>query len=726
MRAQWAISLLIVGLVGCGSAVLTVPIGGSMDASVGGGGGAAGSGGKSGAGGSKMPPPDAALDLPKPLPDSGTGLPDAIPPVDVGVDTPPSCPGNCANLPNIRPGVTVPCFNGNCAISSAYCLDGFAHCTINPLDGCETDLSRPQSCGSCYVSCSSPTQTCVGQAGTHYCAQNCVAPYPTLCGYSCVDTQTDQYNCGSCNTSCFLPNASSACVKGVCTVLGCSDPGFADCTADPGCETQLGTADNCAACGDKACAIANTLASCSSATSCSTAVCAPGFANCDTTGPSCETAFASGGACLPAYLGTAPLATQVLNAPALAIGSDGSYFIGGGFSGTVDFDPTAGQDIRTAEADGDAFITKFNANGSYAWTQTFGGRGSAGIVGLAAAANGAVVGVGNYSDTIDLDPGAGVDLVQTATSFQQDPLVVKLAANGSLVWGGTFASTTDSTSNVATTVAVDASDTVYVAGWYWGTTDFDPGPTTSVFTALNQSGWVVKLSSAGAFGWAQFVDDGGCSDTLNAITAATDGAVWAGGVLNTGPGCTLGPQPPAQDSSSAAFVVSYTAAGAARGLWTLGGHFGDSAAAIAAGPSGSVYVGGGSMGIVDFDPGPGVASRWMGAGTSGYILKLGSDASFAWVQTVDQVPITALASTADGGILGAGLATGAFVARLNTDGTAVWTFLAGTPQTSALAVAARGASFAVAGTSSGSGDFDPGATSDIVFGDIIYLSRYSF
>jgi len=32
----------------------------------------------------------------------------------------------------------------------------------------------------------------------------------------------------------------------------------------------------------------------------------------------------------------------------------------------------------------------------------------------------------------------------------------------------------------------------------------------------------------------------------------------------------------------------------------------------------------------------------------------------------------------------------------------------------------------VAGISYGSGDFDPGATMDLVLGDIIYLSRFTF
>ena len=70
---------------------------------------------------------------------------------------------------------------------------------------------------------------------------------------------------------------------------------------------------------------------------------------------------------------------------------------------------------------------------------------------------------------------------------------------------------------------------------------------------------------------------------------------------------------------------------------------------------------------------------------------------------------------------------GAYVARLGADGTGVWTFRSGGSATTARSVAARGASFAVAGLSNGSGDFDPGSSEDVVSGlKVLFLSRFSF
>jgi hypothetical protein len=87
------------------------------------------------------------------------------------------------------------------------------------------------SSGSCTVSC---------QAGL------------TSCGSSCVNTNTDPNNCGTCGHVCALANATSACSGAACVVTGCT-AGFANCNgvASDGCEVNLATnANNCGTCGN--------------------------------------------------------------------------------------------------------------------------------------------------------------------------------------------------------------------------------------------------------------------------------------------------------------------------------------------------------------------------------------------------------------------------------------------------------------------------------------------
>lgn len=552
---------------------------------------------------------------------------------------------------------------------------------------------------------------------------------PPICTVPNPNLQIDPMNCGVCGHSCDQINAVTSCVQGQCTFDRCYVNTSGHCAGNAGCETTLGTDTDCAACGDRSCAVANTLLTCHSAGACATAVCAAGFGNCDRASPDCEASFAAGASCLPSYLGTSAFATQTLDWAATAIGTDGSFFVAGAFKGTVDFDPTAGEDVRSTSlpSDTDGFITKLDADGRYAWTRTFVGQGAMSLRGLAAASGGAIVAVGSYSGSVDLDPGAST-APHTTTSLQE-ALVVKLAADGSLIWGRTFPGWGTSPGAEPAAVAADAADAVYVAGSYTDNVDFDPGPALAVRAGSTvPTAVLVRLTAAGDFSWAQTVPNGSCAARLSSVAVATDGAVWGAGWAIAGSNCAL-PSQSIPSGGSMALIVSYgSASGLPRGAWTLQGPFVDETMSVAAGPSGSVYVGGSASGTVDLDPGPGEAPRWLGGYRGGFIVSLGSDARFNWAAALPDAWIDAVTSTADGGVLGAGRSrtSAGFVTKLNGDGTSAWSFTSGQLLTEPTSVAARGGRFTIAGVNRGSNDFDPGAATDWVSSDGLYLSRFAF
>jgi hypothetical protein len=420
-------------------------------------------------------------------------------------------------------------------------------------------------------------------------------------------------------------------------------------------------------------------------------------------------------------------------------GSDGSVFLAGRFVGPVDFDPTAAQDIHApVGVVNTSFITKFNADGSYAWTRSFSAP-DVSLDGLAAAAGGAVVAVGQFLFSVDLDPGPGVDLHYASDNpaAGRQGLVVKLATDGSLVWGRTFyEGTTDRSYSTGIAAAVDATDAVYVAGLFTRIVDFDPGPGTALRTAPYVSdAMLVKLTPAGEFSWVQTIGAGVyCSTNFSGVAVATDGKIWAVGSIGFGPFCEG--MPSGGGPVIQPLITAYGPAGDMRGVWKpTPVQYAASAGVVAAGASGSVYVGGIASGLIDLDPGQGVAMHWAGPPEGGgFVVQLGPDAGLLWAVASPGVWVNGLARTGDGGVLAVGSRRVAFadqlptavVTKLGPGGIPGWTFATGGLDGSADTVAARGSGFVVAGGNRGTGDFDPGAGMQTIDGDVRFLSRFTF
>ena len=125
--------------------------------------------------------------------------------------------------------------------SGAVCKDGACSCgggTTMCGSSCVATQTDKDNCGACGKACPS-AQSCVG--GTCVCP----ASAPSFCADTgtCVNTQSDPDNCGSCSHAC---NAGATCVGGSC---GC--PSGTTLCGDACVDTQTDD-NNCGTCG-KAC-----------------------------------------------------------------------------------------------------------------------------------------------------------------------------------------------------------------------------------------------------------------------------------------------------------------------------------------------------------------------------------------------------------------------------------------------------------------------------------------
>ncbi|MCP4712252.1 MAG: hypothetical protein GY869_26820, partial [Planctomycetes bacterium] len=91
-------------------------------------------------------------------------------------------------------------------------------------------------------------------------------------------------------------------------------------------------------------------------------------------------------------------------ANAVAVDSSNNIIITGDFTGAMDFDPSANEDIKTNNGNTDGFITKINHDDSYGWTNTFGGEGFESSVSIALDSSNSIFATGRFELSVDFDP----------------------------------------------------------------------------------------------------------------------------------------------------------------------------------------------------------------------------------------------------------------------------------------------------------------------------------
>ncbi|HXD51351.1 MAG TPA: hypothetical protein VN689_05640, partial [Burkholderiales bacterium] len=180
------------------------------------------------------------------------------------------------------------CNAGVCQMG--ICDPGYADCDADPSNGCEANLnSDPRRCGTCSTVCPRDQGPPVCKNGA--CGVSDCSPGLGDCDNQsgCETTLGTVDNCYFCGDACNLPHATSACVGDTCRLAACTAPyDSCDGKEDNGCETNLLTNPvHCGSC-EKSCSMVHGTAACA-AGACQIA-CSPSFGNCDKNADTgCET-----------------------------------------------------------------------------------------------------------------------------------------------------------------------------------------------------------------------------------------------------------------------------------------------------------------------------------------------------------------------------------------------------------------------------------------------------
>ena len=145
----------------------------------------------------------------------------------------------------------------------------------------------------------------------------------------------------------------------------------------------------------------------------------------------------------------------------IALDTLGDVYATGYFQGTVDFDPNIGVFNLISGSGFETFILKLDNHGNFIWAKSFDaisiGQGK--FIATDAFAN--VYTTGNFSGTVDFDPGVGI--FNLTSSGQGDIFISKLDSSGSFEWAKAVNGTGF---DYGQSIALDASGFVYATGYF--------------------------------------------------------------------------------------------------------------------------------------------------------------------------------------------------------------------------------------------------------------------
>lgn len=194
----------------------------------------------------------------------------------------------------------------------------------------------------------------------------------------------------------------------------------------------------------------------------------------------------------------------------IAVDSNDNVYTVGYFSGSVDFDPGAGNLQLANAGNNDAYVSKLNSGGNLVWARSMGGASQDFGHSIALDGVGNVYSTGEFESVqADFNPGPAASTLQSRGEL--DVFVSKLTSSGDYSWAGQLGG---AKSDYGRAIAIHAPARVAVAGFFasGAESDFDPG-----------DGVIPLDSGKSVSGYeALFVSSFSLADPLHAASATTN------------------------------------------------------------------------------------------------------------------------------------------------------------------------------------------------------------
>jgi hypothetical protein len=325
---------------------------------------------------------------------------------------------------------------------------------------------------------------------------------------------------------------------------------------------------------------------------------------------------------------------------AIAGDNTGNVYVAGKFSGTgVDFDPGPGVSSYNSSGAYDAFLAKYSSTNTLVWVVTFGGAGADDINAMTVDGAGNIFIAGSFSQTVDLDPGAG-----TATytaGGNSDIFAARYSPSGTLTWAAVAGS---NGTDAAYGIGLDGYGDVLIAGDFTGTVDFDPSgaAVTQTSQGLND-GFLWKLNSTTGVFSAVRTWGGSNIDHVNGLAVGTsvqNNIIITGNFYGTtdfdwGAGTTS----KTASGSSDGYVLAVSQTLLFSWVGVIGGTNTDEVLTVNVDATAMIEVAGYFQGVVDFDPSGAtyqLTSGNNGAYASAFVMQFTNTGTMLWANALAQ------------------------------------------------------------------------------------------
>ena len=206
----------------------------------------------------------------------------------------------------------------------------------------------------------------------------------------------------------------------------------------------------------------------------------------------------------------------------LEIDSNENLYVSGLFQGTADLDPGSGVFNSVSPGVNKSFLSRLNSAGDLTWAivqhETMLPKG------IAVDVAGSVFVTGEFSGTVDANPGAAN--WPLISSGVRDIYLTKRDSSGGFVWSRRFGGTGG---EFVGGVDVDGQGNPHLTGAFSGTVDFDPGPGLINKTSAGQyDPFVLKVTSVAGFGWVRTFAGASHAYSAGVVVDASGGITTTG------------------------------------------------------------------------------------------------------------------------------------------------------------------------------------------------------